>query len=178
MMELLKLSSFKALRPPKLQLLANSCRFSLALISADFYLHLLPFILAVCICFAVFPLYTLAYRYLGSLPLLVVFTTSFLYLSVCFVRCRIFFRLRAFLSVQACCILFILYIFQFVYVQPVSFPEHPLPLSNGTEKRRPLGNCVLSSTLHWPITERAQLHRKLINSNICSPISNSKPHAI
>ena len=39
----------------------------------------------------VFLLYTLDSRYLGSPPLLVVFTVSFLYFSVSFVRCRIFF---------------------------------------------------------------------------------------
>ena len=55
MMELLKLSSFKALRRPKLRLFANSCRLFLAFISADFYCHLLPFISAVFVCFACFP---------------------------------------------------------------------------------------------------------------------------
>ena len=55
----------------------------------------------------VFLLYTLDSRYLSSPPLLVVFTVSSLYFSVSFVRCRIFCRLRGFLSVPAClCILF------------------------------------------------------------------------
>ena len=90
----LKLWPFKALRPPRLQLLTNSCRFFLALFTADFSRHLLLFISAVrklrlSSCCITCPLAV-------SLHLQVVLTVSFFYFSVCFVRCCIFCRLTAF----------------------------------------------------------------------------------
>ena len=168
MMELLKLSSFKALRRPKLRLFANSCRLFLAFISADLYCHLLPFISAVLVCFACFSVVYL------SLSLSRLAASPF---SVCFVRCLIFFLLRAFLSVQACCILFISVHFGSSYMFSL-VPRASVTVVQRNGKTKTSGRLRLSSTFHWPITERAQLRRKLINSNICSPISNSKPHAI
>ena len=111
----LKLWPFKALRPPRLQFLTNSCRFFLALFSADFSRDLLLFISAVRMfrlssCCTTCPLAV-------SLHLQVVFTVSFLYFSVCFVCCCIFCRLTAFLSVSACfCILFSLLVIFHVHV--------------------------------------------------------------
>ena len=111
----LKLWPFKALRPPRLQFLTNSCRFFLALFSADFSCDLLLFISAVRMfrlssCCTTCPLAV-------SLHLQVVFAVSFLYFSVCFVRRCIFCRLLAFLSLSACfCILFSLLVIFHVLV--------------------------------------------------------------
>ena len=125
----------------------------------------------------VFLLYTLASRYLAASPSC--FYCFLLYFSVCFVRCRIFFRLRAFLSVQACCILFISvhfgssYMFSLVPRASVTFVQR-----NG--KTKTSGKHCFGSTFHWPLTEHAQLHRKLKNNNFVSryPIAGSQCHAI
>ena len=111
----LKLWPFKALRPPRLQFLTNSCRFFVALFSADFSRDLLLFISAVrklrlSSCCITCPLAV-------SLHLQVVLTVSFFYFSVCFLRCCIFCRLTAFFSVSACfCILFTLLVIFHVLV--------------------------------------------------------------
>ena len=67
-MELLQLLSFKELRPPRLQFLPTVAGFSLLCL-------LSPFVTVYCTSSyvsLVFLLYTLAFHYLGSLPLLVV----------------------------------------------------------------------------------------------------------
>ena len=53
-----------------------------------------------------------------------------------------------------------------VCCKAILFPEPLLPLSCRMAKQRPLGLSVCySSTFHWPYTECAQLHWKLINHN-------------
>ena len=50
-----------------------------------------------------------------------------------------------------------------------------LVLRNG--KTKTSGKMRLSSAFHWPLTERAQFHRKLINNDFVPRFSISKPRA-
>ena len=122
----LKLWPFKALRPPRLQFLTNSCRFLLALFGANFSRHLLLFISAVRICSACLPVLQLRFSLSRDICELFSQFPSFIFRFASFVPT--FFPLRAFLSLPTCvCILFSLVIMFDVplrcFVPPLVFYE-------------------------------------------------------